>query len=151
MSGILLREAILPRIDGIQRNLERLRRLGALEFEEFRAEDNFALAQHYLRLSLEGVFHIANHILARLPGGRATEYKTIARRLGELGVVPGELAEQKLVPMAGLRNLLVHDYDDIDEARLHALLREHLGDFDEYLRHISELMQDPGRLGLKVN
>ena len=151
MSGTILREAVLPRIDGIQRNLRHLKRLGDLEHEAFCEDDNLALAQHYLRLSLEGVFHIANHILSRLPGGRATEYKAIARKLGELGVVPREFAEQQLVPMAGLRNLLVHDYGDIDEARLHALLREDLGDFDEFLRHVSELMKRPERLGLRVS
>ena len=151
MTGTILREAVLPRIDGIRRNLQRLKRLGGLEHEEFCEEDNLALAQHYLRLSLEGVFHIGTHILSRLPGGRATEYKQVAVKLGELGVVPRDFAEERLVPMAGMRNLLVHDYDDIDEARLHELLRERLGDIDEFLRHVSDLMQDPGRVGLQVN
>ena len=83
----LEREAILPRIDGIRKNLEKLRQLGELPFDEFRTGDAFDLVQHHLRLALEGVFHIGAHILSRLPGGRAVEYREIALKLGEADIV----------------------------------------------------------------
>src|SRR5207302_7908701 len=99
---------------------------------------------------LEGVFHIASHILSRLPGGRAVEYKEIARRLGELGVVPRDFAARALVPMAGMRNLLVHDYADIKAAWLYAIVRDHRMDIEEFLKHVKDVVQNPGRLGLTI-
>ena len=146
----LEREAILPRIDGIRKNLARLTQLGELPFEEFTQGDSFDLAQHHLRLALEGVFHIGAHILSRLPGARAVEYREIAEKLGELKVVDRSFAEQRLVPMAQMRNLLVHHYADIDVARLYAIVRDHLGDIEEFLHAVKKLVEDPGRLGLKV-
>ncbi|MBI4238845.1 MAG: DUF86 domain-containing protein [Deltaproteobacteria bacterium] len=150
MSPPLEREAIFPRLDGIKKNLKKLGELAALSPEGFRAEDPYALAQHHLRLALEGIFHIGSHILSRLPGGRAVEYKEIARKLGDLGVVPHDFAERALVPMAGLRNILVHQYSDLDAARLHTIIRQHRGDIDTFLRHIKTLLQHPDRLGLRV-
>ena len=52
------REAIMPRIDGISKNLAKLKNLGELPFSQFKVGDPFDLAQHHLRLALEGVFPI---------------------------------------------------------------------------------------------
>ena len=118
----LEREAILPRIDGIRKNLERLERLGKLPLKKFSAGDDFDLVQHHLRLALEGVFHIGSHILSRAPGGRADQYKEIAIKLCELGIVDKKFASTKLVKMAGLRNLLVHQYADIEAKQLYQIV-----------------------------
>ncbi|MBI2346259.1 MAG: DUF86 domain-containing protein [Deltaproteobacteria bacterium] len=150
MTATLEREAIFPRIDGMRKNLKKLGELAQLSIEDFRADDPYALAQHHLRLALEGVFHIGSHILSRLPGGRAVEYKEIAKKLGELGVVPRAFADRALIPMAGMRNILVHQYSDIDPGRLLTTIREHRTDIEEFLRYVKALMEHPERLGLSV-
>lgn len=146
----LEREAIFPRIDGIRKNLKKLGELAKLSPEAFRADDPYALAQHHLRLALEGVFHIASHILSRLPGGRAVEYKEIAKKLGELAVVPREFAERALIPMAGMRNILVHQYSDVDPNRLLTTIREHRKDIEEFLGYMKDVMEHPDRFGCVV-
>ena len=148
----LEREAIMPRLSGIKKNLAKLRGLGTLSLEKFSDPqgDSFDLAQHHLRLALEGVFHIGSHILSRLPGGRGVEYKEIATKLGELGVVDREFAKNKLVPMAGMRTLLVHHYADVDPARVYAVIKTHLDDIEMFLNAVAELIENPGRLGLEV-
>lgn len=145
------REAILPRIDGIEQNIRRLRVLAARGASEFQERgDTFDLAQHHLRLALEGVFHISAHLLARLPGGRATEYREIAQKLGELGLVPRGFAEQKLVPMAGMRNVLVHQYADVNPVRLLQVLADHLGDIETFLQHVRKVLERPEEYGLTI-
>lgn len=146
----LEREAILPRIDGIRKNLAKLRELGVLSFDDFKTGDPFDLTQHHLRLALEGVFHIGAHILSRLPGGRAVEYREIATKLGEFGVVPDAFAREKLVPMAKLRNLLVHHYADIDAKRIYSVVRNYLGDIEEFLKHIKSVTDEPKKFGLEI-
>lgn len=148
MSPPLEREAILPRMDGIRKNLLKLEALASLPFDQFSQGDPFDLAQHHLRLALEGVFHICTHILSRLPGGRAVEYKEIARKVGELGIVPSEFAQTKLMPMAGLRNLLVHNYSDLQPQKLHNIIRSHRGDLEEFLKHIKVFLENPKKFGL---
>lgn len=145
------RQAVLPRIDGITRDLVRLRELATHPMKEFADRgDTFALSQFYLRQVLEGVFHIGSHILSRLPGGRATEYKEIARLLGERGVVPREFALQILVPMAGYRTRLTHFYYEVGPAEILPILQNKLGDIDQFLDYIRAILQDPSTLGLGI-
>ena len=103
----LEREALLPRIDGIRKNIAKLDELGKLPLAQFSIGDPFDLTQHHLRLALEGVFHIGTHILSRLPGGRTVEYGEIAKKLGDFKIVERDFADQHLLPMAKMRNLLV--------------------------------------------
>lgn len=149
MRPALSREAILPRIDGIQKNIQKLSSLGKLSPDKFEG-DAYDLAQHHLRLALEGVFHISSHILSRLPGNRAREYKEVARKMGEVGIVPKSFANKALVAMAGMRNLLVHDYSEIKPQRLHQIINDHLNDIEIFLGHIKTLLQKPSRFNLTL-
>ena len=150
MTVPLEREAIMPRIDGIRKNIARLRELSMIPLVDFSHGDDFDLAQHHLRLALEGVFHIGSHVLSRMPGGRTVEYAGIAERLGELGIVDRAFAKEHLVPMAGLRNLLVHQYSDIDPERLQNILKNHLGDIEAFLVAAGKVVEHPDRFGLTI-
>lgn len=147
----LKKQSIFPRINGIMRDLERLKKLGTLPLSEFeKRDDNFALAQFYLRCVLEGVFHIGSHILSRLPGGRATEYKEIARLLGEQKVVPLEFAKKKLIPMAGYRTRLTHFYYEVGPREILDILQNHLCDVETFLDYIRNLLKNPAKLGMTI-
>lgn len=147
----LQNEALLPRIDGIERNLTKLQALGEKTLSEFeQRDDTFDLAQHHLRLALEGVFHIGSHILSRLPGGRVTSYKEIAMRLGEKGIVDTTFAKEKLVKMAGYRTRLTHFYHDITPKELYEIIHHHLQDIEMFLQSIKKLLVNPEKLGLTI-
>lgn len=144
------KQAILPRVSGIQSGVEKLRTLSQLSLEEFSLEDNFVKAQFYLRRALEGIFHIGTHVLSRVPGGRVAEYKAIALKLGEVGIVPKAYAENQLKAMAGYRNRLTHFYADITPAEIREIIRNHAGDIDVFLRAIKDLLTDPARFNFEL-
>lgn len=143
-------QSILLRADGIQKDLEKLRDLAKLSPSDFSLESNFVLAKYYLREALEGVFHIGSHILSRLPAGRATEYKEIAKKLGELGIVDKTFADAKLKDMAGYRNRLTHFYAQVTPEEVYRIIREDLGDFELYLAFIKNVLQHPEKFNLQV-
>jgi len=143
-------QSIIPRLDGIARDRLMLQKLAELPDAEFAKEENFVCAQFYLRRALEGVFHIGSHILSRIPGGRVTEYKAIALRLGEVGIVPQEFANRSLKAMAGYRNRLTHFYADVNPAELQRILRNDLGDFDAFAAAIKTLLKHPEPFGISI-
>lgn len=147
----LEREAILPRLDGIKKNVLKLKALAALPIEQFSTGDPYDLAQHHLRLSLEGIFNISSHILSRVPDSRAVEYKEIARKMGEHGFVSKEFATRALVPMAGMRNLLVHYYSDIEPEKLFEVVTKHTQDIEEFLSFIKEVLLHPEKWNLTIS
>jgi uncharacterized protein YutE (UPF0331/DUF86 family) len=42
--------------------------------------------------------------------------------------------------MAGMRNVLVHEYLEVDHARLYAVMRDQLGDFEKLIRAVLKLL-----------
>jgi uncharacterized protein YutE (UPF0331/DUF86 family) len=87
------------------------------------------LAERYLHLAVEAALDLANHWISDqgLPTPDANrDTFTILERAGELD--PG-LAE-RLRGWAGFRNILVHEYLDIDHAIAYRAIRSELSDLD---------------------
>ncbi len=125
-------------IDDYITQLESLSQMPISEFLSDRR--NAAAAESFLRRSLEAIFDIGRHILAKTGGiNMATEYKAIARGLGERNVVSKDLS-QKLIQMAGYRNRMVHMYHIIAEDELYNIITEDLNDIREFVVSIKKYL-----------
>ena len=145
------RETVIVRMNGIQGEILELQTLARIPFKEFAGGVGFKLAQYHLHRALEGVFHIAAHVLSRIPGGNeGGGYKEMARLLGEKGIVGRDFADTKLYAMAGYRNRLVHFYAEITPEEIYKLLGNNLGDIELFLKSIKSVLQNPDRFGLAV-
>lgn len=145
------KDIIVKRVEGIEAEISELRELSKQSLEEFSSGTGYKLAHYHLHRALEGVFNISSHILSRLPGGQATQYKEIAIKLGEFDVVSKEFAEKKLIPMAKYRNRLVHFYAQIEAEELYNILQKDLPDFEVFLRSIKQVLADPEKYKLKID
>ena len=98
-----------------------------------------AAAESYLRRSIEALFDIGRHILAKSFALPATEYKEIAKGLLDKKVLNEEEAEW-MRKMAGYRNRMVHFYHQIMPEELHEICLNHLDEImlllDRMLRSI---------------
>lgn len=146
----LEKDIIVKRIEGIEAELLELQKLSQASFEIFSAENGWKLAQFHLHRALEGVFNISSHILSRIPGGQATQYREIALKMGECGIVPKAFAETQLVSMAKYRNRLVHFYAEIAPEELYKILQNDLGDLEVFLSAIKDLLAHPEKHDLRV-
>ncbi|MCX5842155.1 MAG: DUF86 domain-containing protein, partial [Deltaproteobacteria bacterium] len=92
---------VLDLIRLIESYLSELRPFSSTTKEVFLSDKkNPPFVESYLRRSLEAVFDIGRHILAKTYGSKAVEYKAIAKELGEKGVITGELTDI-IIEMAG--------------------------------------------------
>lgn len=146
----LEKDTILKRVNGIQAEIAELQELGKQSLEEFSSGDGYKLAEYHLHHALEGVFHIASHILSRLPGGQATEYAESARKLGEFGIIDKEFANTTLVKMGKYRNRIVHFYAEITPKEYYNIIKHDLGDFDIFLAAVKKVLENPQQLGLEI-
>lgn len=124
----------------INEALARLKRLSLYSEEEFLREDNPAIAESYLRRSLEAVFDIGRHIVAKTAGKGIVEYKEIAKTLGDKGVLSKGCSES-LILMAGYRNRLVHFYHEVTDKELYTILKENLGDIKNFVVEIKRFIE----------
>ena len=96
-------------------------------------------AERYLQLAIQCLLDIGNHILADRKHREPQEYRDIVKTLGEQALLPPDLVS-RLMPLVGMRNILVHDYLDIDRSKLYDALQTELEDFEEFARHVSKLL-----------
>jgi len=103
--------------------ISQLDSLALLSEDEFLKDTvKAAAAESFLRRSLEAVFDVGRHILAKSGhSDMAKEYKGIANGLGSLGIVPNSLT-QTLVKLAGYRNRLVQFYHQVSPEELFGIL-----------------------------
>jgi uncharacterized protein YutE (UPF0331/DUF86 family) len=126
---------IEDRLGFIIRSIARLKKLSWLDEQDFLKEDNSAIVESYLRRSLEAIFDIGRHIIAKTAGKGIVQYKEIARALSQEGVITGDQSE-KLILMAGYRNRLVHFYHEIPDRELYAILHNNLSDVEAFVKEI---------------
>ena len=128
---------VLELIRFIERCTEELKPFSKMNEKDFLSDKKYPpYVESYLRKSLEAVFDIGRHILAKSYGFKEIEYKTIARELGNRKIISEELSEV-LIKMAGYRNRMVHFYREITAVELYQIVLNNIGDFDRFNKEIS--------------
>ena len=124
--------AVLERkLDHLQELLALLRAESSTPLEAFLLDRRQQLMEeHLLHLSVEAASDLLEHLLVQTTNQRPQTYAETFQKAGALGLIPTELAN-RLVPAAGLRNRLVHDYEAIDPRRVHAAIGMALRDLEE--------------------
>ena len=122
------REIFSRRLDALDLYLERAESLGAVSEAEFAETPAIHdLAERYLHLAMEAAIDLANHWIAdralRTPESNRDTFSV----LEENGEIDAALAE-RLRGWAGFRNILVHQYANIDHRIAYRAIHEDLGD-----------------------
>lgn len=126
-----------------QKELERLQEFEHLSIDEIaKNPGDYAACERYLERLIGRAIDINQHVISETGSmeQHATKYRDTFINLADLGVYPREFAE-KIAPSAGLRNALVHDYNDIDSEMLKKSIGEAIQEYNEYAKYIIEFME----------
>ena len=139
------REILATRLSKLRESLRRLRPIAAKPHDDYMASEiEHALAEHYLRLSLEAMLDAGNHLIAAAGFRKPLQLRDIPLILGENGVIAHALAN-KLARAVGLRNRLVHGYTDIDHEILYSVLQNDLVDLEEFAIAVAKHCEEVNR------
>ncbi len=122
------RNIVQKRLKKLDEFLEILKNLQKYSFVEFSTEpERYGSAERFLHLAIETMTDIGNHIVADDYLGEVNWYSDIPRILAENDYIDSDLSET-WIQMIGFRNILVHDYADIDLKIVYDVLKNHLDD-----------------------
>jgi len=132
----------------VAKKLEQLREYGGYlkNYQKYSLDDLTidhtlrGAVERYLHLSAECVIDIAEMVIAELGLRKPEEYREAIDILGESGILPNEFAHS-FAPIAGFRNILVHEYTKIDLAEVHRHLQHDLADFEIFASYITEYLK----------
>ncbi len=130
------RALVRRKLAAISRNLADLEPIADLSLPEYmsdrmRRKAVERLLQEVVEAAVDVNLHVLRTLDVELPG----DYYTSFIEMGRHGVLSMELAE-RLAPAAGLRNRLVHEYDDIDDAIVLSAVRLASQDFGTFVTAI---------------
>ncbi len=121
---------IRKKLQDLLRYTAKLKKLKRYSFKEISEdlEKTWAI-EHGLQLAIQVIMDIGNHILAAIGEYEIEDYTDIIDKLGEREIIPSEFAE-KIRGMAGFRNILIHEYTDVDISEVHDIVQNRLEDFE---------------------
>lgn len=127
------KSVILRKISVIRHNLSRLKDRENVSLETFRNDlDTQDIVLHNLQLAIQGCIDIGSHVISDEGWGVAGSLNEIFYILRDKGVIKTEISE-KIISMVGFRNILVHEYEEVNLDIVYNILHNHLNDINEYL------------------
>lgn len=105
-----------------------------------------AVVEHILERVIMRAIDINQHVISELGKGseRVRSYQDTFLIASQLGVFPEDFA-QKIAPSSGLRNALIHDYDEVDPALLQKSIGEALDQYAQYRAYLFRFIEERQR------
>lgn len=139
-------ELVTRKLVLIAEDLPALEELAAKPLEEYLASPiDEILAERYLERTIGRMIDVNYHLVTGGGGAPPRDYFQSFVALGEIGVLEPELA-RRIAACAGLRNRLVHEYDELDPEKVHEALRSAVADLPRYMDGVRSFLErmEPG-------
>lgn len=82
-----------------------------------------------------------NNMLLKMNGQKgASDYFNSFINISELNIIPMDFA-LKIAPSTGLRNVLIHEYEEINDAIVYKSINNCLEHYLEYMKYISTYLE----------
>lgn len=125
-------DLIRSKITSLEHNLNRLKERSVLSWEQFRNDlDTQDIVLHNLQLAIQICVDIGNHIIAdenwKVPNTLGDTFQILAAHK----VISQDMAHT-MVSMTGFRNILIHEYEEVDLEKVYHILTNRLNDFADF-------------------
>lgn len=133
-------EVIHRRLQKLDEYLLILEKLSTYSLEEFLENpEHYGSAERFLQLAIEIFNDLGNHLVADLQLGVVDSYADIPALLAQHNYIT-ETQRRTWTRMIGFRNILVHDYLDVDRTIVHEVLVQHLEDLRDLRSFFASLL-----------
>lgn len=134
-------ELVRRKLSRLNMYLEKLKPISQKNLEEYKSEFYLkSSAERLIQLIVECAIDINNHVVVETNNRPPEDYSVSFIRASDVGLISRDLAE-KLKGSAGMRNILVHEYMDIDDEKVYNVLSLAINDYKEYLKQVEEFIE----------
>lgn len=132
---------VTRKISLIVKDLKALGRYGEMPLEDYLDDPvHEVVVERYLERTIGRMIDINYHLVTASGEPPPRDYFESFTALGRLHVLPADLS-RSIAQAAGLRNRIVHEYDEIDEVKVHDALPQVLAEIPRYLEHVHRFVQ----------
>jgi len=136
------RERILSKIAELEGYLGELQAIVPDSFEAYCRIEKKRACERLLQISIEAMIGICHLLVTGMRLGLAGEESDLFEKLGQAGVLSGSM-KKRLKRMKGLRNILVHEYGEVDNLLIYEVIRTKLNDIQAFNLVIIKALEIP--------
>lgn len=131
-------EVLQEKLAALLRYYKELKALEGISWEEYSQNNLYKrTVERLIQLIVEVATDINSMLLKSLDRGPTADYFSSFIELAEAGVIPMEFALE-IAPSTGLRNVIVHEYQKIDDRLVYRSIKETLKYYFKYLQLITD-------------
>lgn len=114
--------------------------LGSSDKEILADSGKLHIAERLLQLIVDTMIDINQHLIGELNLKISDDFQGTFYILGENKILPDDFAK-KIAPVVGLRNRIVHRYEELNKELFIKTIRNDFPDFEEYLKLINQYLE----------
>lgn len=135
------KKLVYRKINLIGKDLQALKPISQLsEKEYFKKLEYEILTERYLERIITRVIDINYHLIVETGNPPPKDYFSSFTELGKMKILPYDFS-RKMARYAGLRNRLVHEYNNLDEKKVYQAARSIMKDLSRYFRYIEKFIE----------
>lgn len=111
------------------------------KYSDAEISDNLDLQgalERYLYLATQAAIDLADIVISLKRLRKPSSLKESFEILSEENIIPKSLKEE-LIKMVGFRNVIAHDYEDVDKNIVYDVLRHRLDDIKEFIKIVEKI------------
>lgn len=130
------KEVVERRLFKLEQTLRKLKEISTVSWDEYMKDEGIQdRVERNLQIAAQVCIDIGSHVIADREFRPPYGYGDIFTVLQEEGLLPQDLADT-MKQIAGFRNVLVHDYLEIDPKIVYASLKK-IDDFKKFAEHVA--------------
>lgn len=134
------RHLIYKKLEEILKQLKHLKNLEKVSKKKFVFEEmQQLLAERMMERLIGAAIDINMHLISDLTGEVPINYFLSFVELGRLDILPAPFVK-KLGQCTTVRNILVHEYQELDKKKFREAIKSALQDFPKYVRYIEKFI-----------
>jgi uncharacterized protein YutE (UPF0331/DUF86 family) len=137
---MLDKERVLIKIDELKGYLEELKNVRPSNFEEYKKTEKKRSCERLLQLCVECVIDICKIIVSGLRLGVPYEENDLFNKLFNRKIIDEKTLDM-LKEMRGFRNILVHEYAEVDDRIVFESLYKSLNNFEVFIKAILDFIR----------
>lgn len=138
------KDFVKEKISLIQTELSRMSEFSKFSFEEIIKDyQKQAIIERLLERIIIRAIDINQHLIAELAVKETSppkDYKETFLKLSESKVYPEKFAE-RISKSVGTRNILIHEYNEVDYSKIYSSVSDCLKDYHQYCGYILEFLE----------
>lgn len=132
---------VYRKLSRLKMYLEKLKPLAEKTYAEYLSSFYFKTsAERLIQLIVECASDVNNHAVVESGSKPPEDYTSSFTRAAETGLISPELA-LKIKGSAGMRNIIVHEYMDIDDEKVYKVLPVALSEYQEYIKQVDAFLE----------